>query len=1005
MKTLLTTLLLVLSLAAWADQSARRMAQATESVALTDTVDLYLTSSEPFAPMGSVDIQNDHAVVIVQEIKPTRVLRNWMTHIFIDGQPARDSVNCQVKMFGRGTIILPYGRDFRPLTCYTEPDLQGTACSDYTEGHNGTGFMKALTPATLDNQIRSFRLRRGYMVTFALGLEGWGWSRCYIADMEDLTVNLPANMQGRVSSYRLFRWQQAKKGNLASSEYKYLDLVNATAGFDWGQGHNLLPDMECVANHIYEDFPSVETIGRISWGCHSKNNNEPGNSADDSPQTVETVLNNWQRVMRTGLRVCSESSHDGSMGHLQAFLDSVDARGWRCDIIDMHCYWPQGSFDGLTNTSKRYGDRPIWISEWLWGAWWSKNGIFAQVSDPNDFSLTAQQKLLDGTRPILEKLNANPRVERYFYWNAEARTSLWSKDGADTLSLLGKYFAHMNEPLAFNRKYEYAPRVVYRPSTNLTAHPDADTTTVTLLWDDPNGDMLDSMVVECRRPGATDYTPVGRIPLQDCSSMRGAAYRYQDTPPNGTNKYRVAIYPVGQRQALHSNSVTTLVISEKAVWDDVTDEYLTNAGFDLPADYTPSIGTGRTNHKAVTGWQTTSDDANGCSAVMQLGSGNTLNGQSVPQRGHNGKATGGALGMNQGWGARIAYTQTTRLPAGTYRMSYAVTNVKNASDCQNLTGYQTRGMQETDNMRSPSVGEWTLRTLAPFTLTEAADVTLTLGYTSPGGKSTSCPYYFFDFVRLERADLSQVDDAGYETVYLDVTDSLLRNAGFDRTTDFQKANVAKGTHKTAYAWAPSTQDANGAGAVFGIGSGYTLNGQPCPATNADGQATGGALGINQGWGVESYYRQTAKLPAGTYRMSYAVTSTANPAAMVASRCGYKIGTAAAVYDGLTQVGTGAWETHTLEDFTLPEAGSVTFTLGYQAANGTSGSNPYLFFDYIRLERAMSKDEFMRLTPVASPSAAATPVAIYDLAGRRLPAMAHGIYIIRYSDGTTRKVRR
>ena len=48
--------------------------------------------------------------------------------------------------------------------------------------------MKSLTSATLLNAIRSFKLKRGYMVTFALGKSGWGYSRCFIADKEDLEV-------------------------------------------------------------------------------------------------------------------------------------------------------------------------------------------------------------------------------------------------------------------------------------------------------------------------------------------------------------------------------------------------------------------------------------------------------------------------------------------------------------------------------------------------------------------------------------------------------------------------------------------------------------------------------------------------------------------------------------------------------------------------------------------------------------------------------------------------
>ena len=65
--------------------------------------------------------------------------------------------------------------------------------------------MKTLTEANLNNKIRSFKLKRGYMVTFALGVGGWGYSRCFIADMEDLEVaEMPSNMDSRVSSYRIF---------------------------------------------------------------------------------------------------------------------------------------------------------------------------------------------------------------------------------------------------------------------------------------------------------------------------------------------------------------------------------------------------------------------------------------------------------------------------------------------------------------------------------------------------------------------------------------------------------------------------------------------------------------------------------------------------------------------------------------------------------------------------------------------------------------------------------
>lgn len=980
--------------------------QVTGSVSVTGNVDYTITDAEPFTSLGSVSIDDtENAVVIIQKIKPSKVIANWLSHIYIKGEKAVDGENCQVRMFGRGAIVFPYAKDIQPLTCYTEKNYGGTACKDYTEGHSG-GYMKTLKAEQLNNQIRSFKLKRGYMVTFALGKAGWGYSRCFIADMEDLEVPaMPANMDMRVSSYRLFKWWNAKKGSLASTSEKYCDLVNATAGFDWGVGHNMLPDVECIPNHIYEDYPSTSAIGSATWTCHSKNNNEPGNSADDTPQSVEVVLDNWQNVMRTGLRVCSESSHDGSMGHLQAFLDSIDARGWRCDIIDMHCYWLQGQFDGLTGISQRYGNRPIWISEWLWGAWWNKNGIFAQVTDAKDFSLSAQKKLLDGTKPILEKINANPRVERYFYWNAEERTSLWSKDGADTLSLLGKYYADMGDGLAFNRQYEYVPKVVYRASNDLSSKFDVNTRKLTLTWNDPNGDMLDSMAVFCKRPGSTEYVRIASVELKDMAAKKGSSYTYVDEPQNGQNAYKVAIYPIGSKTPRYSNTTTARVISDKAEWEDVTEQYVVNAGFDNVLDYqkATNLAPGEANHKVATGWEASSTaPANGASGVFKIGGTQKLNTLSAPAKNAAGEAAGGALGINQGWGGTTLYTQKITLPAGTYRMSYAISNRLNV-EFTNRSGYQVNGTQPVyDNLSKTTTGKWDVSVLEPFTLKKETEVTLMLGYASAGGTSTSNPYLFFDYVKIEKGDMSKVDDGGAELEYEDITSLYLKNAGFDLTTSHQKSDLANGTanHKTVSGWTTTCADANGSSGAFAVGSGKKLNGQVVPALNSSNEAKGGVLGISQGWSQPSFYKQTVTLPAGTYRMSYTVYNVANTTA-VSSRNGYQIGSAAAVYDGVSSLPVGQWTYRTMEEFTLEKASSVTFSLGFVPAQSTSTTNPYWFYDFIKLEKVT----------VVVPTAISKVISdtskeqlgIYRLDGVRVSGLQKGVNIVKYADGSTKKV--
>ena len=536
--------------------------QVSSSIVLTDDVDYIISGTTPFTTAGSVDIQNTgHAVVIISSIKPSLVISNWLSYVKINGETAVDGTNCQVKMYGKGTIIFPYGSGFSPLTCYTEPNFEGESCNTYSEGSSG-GYMITLTAATLNNKIRSFRLKRGYMVTFALGTSGWGYSRCFIADTEDLEIaSMPVNMDARVSSYRIHKWYDAHKAGIADNN----DL-NAISGVkaSWcyrmwpdPQGINYLPDCEYVPHHYKENYPTYGSLGTMEFSCHIKGNNEPGNSADEAPCDVDAVLANWEDAMRTGKRLLSESSHDGSMNHLKAFIDSIDARGWRCDILDLHCYWNTG-FSNLPWYSSNYGNgRPIWISEWIWGASWNNNGAFG--------SGVTDAQILSRTQEILEYLNASDIVERYAYWNSESKAHIY----AGGVTTLGQYYADMDPGIGYNKSKDYVPTIVYKSPGGLSGSLNKTKGTFTLSWTDADGDMLDSMTVECKLPGTTKYTQIAKVTLRDKNSSSAQSYTYTDTPTeSGAYYYRVCSYPMGDRTPKYSNE-TSVTISASFGNEDI----------------------------------------------------------------------------------------------------------------------------------------------------------------------------------------------------------------------------------------------------------------------------------------------------------------------------------------------------------------------------------------------------------------------------------------------------
>jgi hypothetical protein len=514
----------------------RTIGQVSTAVTLSEDVDYHITSSTPFTATGSVNITDTaHAVIIFDALKPSLAV-NQLGFVTINGVAAQNGVNCQVKIYDRGAILLPYGNNCKPLTVYSEADCKGDSANNFGLENSG-GYMNTMTSAQLVNRVKSFRLKRGYMVTFSLLPSGRGYSRCFIADKADLEVNLPALMSGRVSSYRVFKWNDTSKAGLANNTGSGAnDALNTQWCYAFGLGENGGLDRECVPHHIYEDWPSSAACGAVTYSPHLKTNNEPRNTADDHPQDLTTILNNWENLMATGMRLCTPSSWDGSYSFMGQFLDSIDARGWRCDIVDAHCYWTSGSFYSLSgwynNYGNSYGKRPIWISEWCWGASWNSNGAFASGVTDSDVA--------SALKTICGNLNSWGYIERYAYWNSEKDISKIYRNGA--LTAAGKYYASMDPGIGYNSKYATYipsnPRLSSPSDLALTFLPLRSVARIT--WNESNGELNDSMWVE-RKEGnlaTAQWKYLAPVALGETSG----SYTYNDTINHAAYyTYRIAI--------------------------------------------------------------------------------------------------------------------------------------------------------------------------------------------------------------------------------------------------------------------------------------------------------------------------------------------------------------------------------------------------------------------------------------------------------------------------------
>ena len=137
----------------------------------------------------------------------------------------------------------------------------------------------------------------------------------------------------------------------------------------------------------------------------------------------------------------------------------------------------------------------------------------------------------------------------------------------------------METGIGYNKAYEFVPKVVYKEPSKLTGTYEESTGVYKLTWTDPNGDMLDSIIVECKLPETTKWIKIGDVTPKDKSSKNDISYTFSDTPEgNGTFAYRVTEYYTGKNLITNeaslviaaSNYVGALQYGELSISNDET---------------------------------------------------------------------------------------------------------------------------------------------------------------------------------------------------------------------------------------------------------------------------------------------------------------------------------------------------------------------------------------------------------------------------------------------------
>jgi hypothetical protein len=180
-----------------------------------------LRISTPVSGNGKVDLVSDSGWLILDNVLPSRAPILHFSYITVNGQRAVNNVNVRITNYLRGCVIMPHSPKFEALSLFKDTDFAGDEmkCIPYK-------YYKEAELAGFNNEVSSFKLKKGYMATFAQNEDGTGYSKVFIADNQDVEVSsLQFALDNEVSFVRVFRWRYTDKKGFNRSRIRSSEIL------------------------------------------------------------------------------------------------------------------------------------------------------------------------------------------------------------------------------------------------------------------------------------------------------------------------------------------------------------------------------------------------------------------------------------------------------------------------------------------------------------------------------------------------------------------------------------------------------------------------------------------------------------------------------------------------------------------------------------------------------------------------------------------------------------
>jgi len=394
-------------------ETARNM-----EITMTGRAELHIVGRNDPVAGSTFHLDSPDAWLFFRGIQPSVVAGQYLGQVRVNGRPAGLDQNVRVAQYAAGAVIIPHGPEFEALEVFSERHLSGqsTRLGLYTYNND-------TTLGAVPEGIRSFRLRRGYMATVAQNEDGTGVSQNYVAQDGDIAVSiLPSELDQQISFIRVFPWRWTSKKGYAGGNLTEAERLETKWRYNWDNNVQSTLDIEYVPIRHNRWWPSFETTNSKRNVTHFLGFNEPDQSSQ-ADMTVNQALDQWPRLMESGLRLGSPATTDGGLNWLYEFMDRADARGYRVDFVVVHFYRGGQSLQQFQNYLRQVHDRtgrPIWLKEFNNGANWT-------------CCLPTYEQNAQVIGQWIQWMESTPWIERYsIYRWVQAQRDMFFSDGSFT---------------------------------------------------------------------------------------------------------------------------------------------------------------------------------------------------------------------------------------------------------------------------------------------------------------------------------------------------------------------------------------------------------------------------------------------------------------------------------------------------------------------------------------------------------------------------------------------